>query len=218
MRPLGLLWDIGGPIDTETESEAAMDAALQRIAGTDISAANDAAIASFAPNTYQAMLWTLMGNAAPAAWAALVASPPLRPFQLRPGIAELLRALADRGVPMGLAANQPASVHVPLRDAGILDLFRAQDVSGTIGLRKPDPRLFLHACGGLGLLPEQTVMIGDRIDNDIAPARLLGMGTILFRTGRHARQQPRSWLETPDYEVADIEGLREAIWQALELR
>ena len=35
-------------------------------------------------------------------------------------------------------------------------------------------------------------MVGDRIDNDIAPATTLGMRTVLFRTGRHAAQQPRS--------------------------
>ena len=29
-------------------------------------------------------------------------------------------------------------------------------------------------------------MVGDRIDNDIAPAITLGMRTVLFRTGRHA--------------------------------
>ena len=143
---------------------------------------------------------------------------PARPFQLRPGIAELLRALAGRGVALGLAANQPASIHGDLRAAGILDLFRARDVSGTIGLRKPDPRLFLQACAVLNLKPEQIVMVGDRIDNDIAPARLLGMTTILFRTGRHARQQPRSWLEVPNFDVTDVDGLRQALWRVLEFR
>ena len=51
-------------------------------------------------------------------------------------------------------------------------------------------------------------MVGDRIDNDVAPARTLGMRTVLFRTGRHAAQQPRSADEVPDAEVRNVAGLR----------
>jgi FMN phosphatase YigB (HAD superfamily) len=58
-------------------------------------------------------------------------------------------------------------------------------------------------------------MVGDRIDNDIAPARLLGMKAVLFRTGRHAAQQPRSWEEAPHAEVQDVSGLRDALERLL---
>jgi ribonucleotide monophosphatase NagD (HAD superfamily) len=44
-------------------------------------------------------------------------------------------------------------------------------------------------------------MVGDRIDNDIAPACSLGMRTVLSRTGRHIAQQPRCAAEVPDAEV-----------------
>jgi FMN phosphatase YigB (HAD superfamily) len=54
-------------------------------------------------------------------------------------------------------------------------------------------------------------MVGDRIDNDITPARLLGMRTVLFRTGRHIEQQARSVDEVPDVEVRDVAGLEEAL-------
>jgi putative hydrolase of the HAD superfamily len=54
-------------------------------------------------------------------------------------------------------------------------------------------------------------MVGDRIDNDVVPAKLLGMRTILFRTGRHAKQQPRSWNELPDAEVHTVAELEDAI-------
>jgi FMN phosphatase YigB (HAD superfamily) len=54
-------------------------------------------------------------------------------------------------------------------------------------------------------------MVGDRIDNDIAPAKALGMSTIRFRTGRHRRQKPRSPAEMPDAEVTDVQELEAAI-------
>jgi putative hydrolase of the HAD superfamily len=60
-------------------------------------------------------------------------------------------------------------------------------------------------------------MVGDRIDNDVVPAKLLGMRTVLFRTGRHRAQQPRSWEERPDVEVHDVAGLERGITLLLDL-
>ncbi len=57
-------------------------------------------------------------------------------------------------------------------------------------------------------------MVGDRIDNDVAPANALGMYTILFRTGRHIDQQPRCLDDLADAEVRDVAGLEDAILAA----
>jgi len=54
-------------------------------------------------------------------------------------------------------------------------------------------------------------MVGDRIDNDIAPAKSLGMAAILFRTGRHRRQRPRGAVEEPNAVVTDVRELEAAI-------
>jgi ribonucleotide monophosphatase NagD (HAD superfamily) len=59
-------------------------------------------------------------------------------------------------------------------------------------------------------------MVGDRIDNDIVPAHLLGMRTVLIRTGRHREQQPRTWEERPDADVEDAAGILRAIEALLE--
>lgn len=129
-------------------------------------------------------------------------------FELRPGIGELLAALHERGVPLGLVANQPADALARMDAAGIARYFSHRDVSGTHGFRKPDVRVFLHASEHLGVTPERCIVVGDRIDNDVAPARTLGMRTVLFRTGRHQEQQPRSWDEAPDAEVRTVEELQ----------
>ena len=54
-------------------------------------------------------------------------------------------------------------------------------------------------------------MVGDRIDNDIFPARLLGMGAVLLRSGRHRAQEARSWEELPHLEAFDTAGMGKAI-------
>jgi HAD superfamily hydrolase (TIGR01549 family) len=46
--------------------------------------------------------------------------------------------------------------------------------STEVGLEKPDPAIFQLALSQSGCEPPQAVMIGDRLDNDIRPARLLG--------------------------------------------
>ena len=224
-----VLFDIGGPIDRETEAERQIDADLRSALAAEGIAVGDAAYAaaerraieSFAPNAYQAVLWSLCeGDRARAerAWSRLLSMRAGRPrrFELRPGIDELLAGLASRGIRLGLAANQPAAVLADLSAAGIAGFFADLSVSGTIGLRKPDPRLFLHACAALSVDPGACIMVGDRIDNDIAPARLLGMAAIRFRTGRHAGQRPRSWLELPDAEVEDVPALARAIDRLLD--
>jgi ribonucleotide monophosphatase NagD (HAD superfamily) len=58
-------------------------------------------------------------------------------------------------------------------------------------------------------------MVGDRIDYDVVPAKLLGMRTVLLRTGRHRDQQPRSWDEMPDAEVQDAPGILRAVLSLL---
>jgi putative hydrolase of the HAD superfamily len=218
-----ILFDIGGPIDTDVEFERLMDSDIRSCLAQDGIAVDDAsyreaerrAVESFAPNAYQSIIWQMTGgepDRAARVWSAVQGGSRARDcFRLRPGIAPLLAELFEQGVRIGLAANQPAAILDTLDRAGIGHYFGFREVSETLGLRKPDPRLFLKACEGLGVPPARSIMVGDRIDNDIVPARVLGMRTIRFRTDRHAGQQPRSWLEVPDEEVGDVESLAKAL-------
>lgn len=222
-----VLFDVGGPLDTEEIYERLIDAHIREEsarAGVDVTADAFAdaaawAVEVFAPNAYAAITWRLArGDASLASrvYAAVAARSDERHaarggFELRPGIAELLAALHERDIVLGLAANQPAEALDRMRHAGIEHFFSHRGVSGTHGFRKPDPRVFLHACDALGVAPEACVMVGDRIDNDIAPARALGMRAVLFRTGRHIAQQPRSWDEVPDVEVRSVAELATAL-------
>lgn len=218
-----VLFDVGGPIDTEVQSERYIDEQIRAglagagmpVSAAEYAAANDWAVASFAPDAYSAIIWRLCEGAGGrrVEVAAKVRGQhfPGRDFELREGITELIEALHGRGLLLGLAANQPARTVAELDRFGIGRYFSHREVSGHHGYRKPDVRLFLRACEDLGVGPPECVMVGDRIDNDIAPARLLGMRTVLFRTGRHLAQQPRTWDEAPDFEVWDVRGLSEAL-------
>lgn len=211
-----VLFDVGGPIDTEEISERLIDRDIRLAVGTAgvrvtdeaLQRASDEAVASFAPDAYRAIIWSLavrneaVARAAYARFASEEARAARRTerggIELRPGIVDVLRALQKDHLLLGLAANQPASIINDLDRAGLAELFQHREVSGHHGYGKPDVRLFLRACDDLGVGPDQCVMVGDRVDNDIVPARTLGMATVLLRTGRHRAQQPRSWEEQPD--------------------
>ena len=228
-----VLFDVGGPIDTEVIHETLVDRDLLAAFATQgipvthaaLAEASEYAVGAFAPDAYRAIAWRLArGDASLAGRAyehfregSAARQRERGGIELRPGIAALLADLAAAGVPLALAANQPVAAVDDLEQAGVLRHFRGTLLSDHHGYRKPDPRLFLAACSSMDVKPERCVMVGDRIDNDIAPARLLGMGTILLRTGRHRRQQPRSWDEAPDHEVADVPELRAALeaWSLL---
>jgi len=215
-----VLFDVGGPLDSEEQSERLIDANIRAALAAEgiivsddrYAAACKAVVDSFAPDAYRALLWGFSSHdRAAAERLAAVDVSAGRFFELRPGIAELLERVKTRGLLLGLAANQPAKAIDELDRQGIGHFFDHREVSGHHGFRKPDVRLFLHACRDLDVVPEETVMVGDRIDNDIAPAKALGMAAILFRTGRHAAQQPRSLAEVPDAVVATVAQLEAAI-------
>jgi HAD superfamily hydrolase (TIGR01549 family) len=218
-----VIFDIGGPIDMETAFEAAVDADIREglaHEGFDVddatyAAAERWAVETFAPSLYRAVIWRLTaGNfdASVRVYDWMEARAAKREiFELRDGIAGVLEALKGRGLKLGLAANQPAVALDLLAAHGVRHYFQNPGVSAVYGYRKPDVRLFLRACVDLGVEPHQCVMVGDRVDNDVVPARSLGMRTVLLRTGRHRAQQPRSWDERPDVEAHSTPELLPAI-------
>jgi len=228
-RKSAVLFDVGGPLDTEVRLASALSEAICdafRLKGVDIDQALyenavQKAVATFAPEDFQAIVWFLANGDATLSsniWGEI--SPLLNSgrraalFTPRDGIEALLATLVRKGIRLGLAANQPASALDALDAAGFGKHFTWRGLSGTVGFRKPDHRLFLAACEGLEIAASECVMVGDRIDLDIGPARQLGMTTVLFRTGSHQGQMPRSWLEVPHYEVTTVAELADlfAAW------
>jgi putative hydrolase of the HAD superfamily len=61
--------------------------------------------------------------------------------------------------------------------AEIMGLFEHVVESSKLGYRKPDPRIYRHACDLLGVPPEQCVYLDD-LGINLKPARAMGMRTI----------------------------------------
>ncbi|MBS0541888.1 MAG: HAD hydrolase-like protein [Proteobacteria bacterium] len=189
-----VLFDIGGAVDLEFAWEMAVDGAIAAACGMEgirvdpamVEEASDRAVAAFAPDTYAHMIESLCGGE-PASIARVTRrvtamTRDLDAFQLRPGIDGLLRRLRNAGLAV-------VALNLKTQRPELAGLFVAE----------PD------------LLPEACVLIGDRLDKDIAPAKARGMATIQFRSGRWRRQRPRSAAEMPDAVVTDVPELEVAI-------
>jgi HAD superfamily hydrolase (TIGR01549 family) len=122
------------------------------------------------------------------------------------GAEETVRKLSSR-YRIGVIANQPAGTKERLTKWGLMPLISICLSSAEVGLEKPDPAIFQLALSQSGCEPPQAVMIGDRLDNDIRPARLLGWKTIQIAQGLARFQLPRDGLDEADLTLANLKGL-----------
>jgi len=79
---------------------------------------------------------------------------------------------------LGLAANQFTECRSILETHGWVDYFKVFGISEEVGLRKPQPEFFQWVLKEADAEPHRCIMVGDRIDNDIVPAKRLGLKTI----------------------------------------
>jgi putative hydrolase of the HAD superfamily len=84
---------------------------------------------------------------------------------------------------LGVIANQPGEVRTAMRRDGLEPFFEVWGVSDELGVGKPDPALFELAVKAAGVVPDASAMVGDRLDYDMRPARLVGMRTIWMLRG-----------------------------------
>lgn len=120
-------------------------------------------------------VWDVLDVAKPAK------APIIRGVDLYPDALECLRAVRHAGLIVGIAGNQPAGAEAELRASGFEADFIAS--SAEWGVSKPSPEFFSRVIESSRTSPEHIVYVGDRLDNDVLPARAAGMQTILIRRG-----------------------------------
>lgn len=76
-------------------------------------------------------------------------------------LAPTLRGLREDGVPVAVVSNIGFDIRPFFTTWGVADLVDAFVLSYEVGRCKPDPAIFLRACGLLGVDPERTLMVGD---------------------------------------------------------
>lgn len=103
----------------------------------------------------------------------------------------VLESLSQK-YPMVLVSNFYGNVDEVLRDFDLRSYFSGIIESSVVGIRKPDPRIFMLGVVALGLRPEEVLVVGDSLKKDILPARSIGCQTAWIKG--------RGW--TPDEDAA----------------
>jgi 4-nitrophenyl phosphatase len=72
---------------------------------------------------------------------------------------------------------------------------------------KPQPAMMHMALERLGAQPEETLVIGDRLETDIAAGQAAGCKTALVLSGVSSRGQAENWKPAPDFIAEDLTAL-----------
>ena len=96
-----------------------------------------------------------------------------------------LERLRTGGVRLGLVTNGDATMQ--REKIARFDLARYFDllvIEGELGTGKPDPAVYRHALAALGTAPEETCMVGDNLEWDVAAPQRLGLTGIWLDRAR----------------------------------
>ena len=122
-------------------------------------------------------------------------------FSPFPGAIDLLRDLKARGKHLGILTNGVSETHhEKIALLQLTQYFDAIFLADEVGMVKPDPLLFAHACRKLDTSPANSAMVGDRYDRDISGALEAGLYTIWVNVRGervpHGAQRPHAIVES----------------------
>lgn len=83
--------------------------------------------------------------------------------------------------PMVLVSNFYGNISVVLQEFGLDGIFEEVIESAVVGIRKPDPQIFLLGVDALGMKPEEVTVVGDSLEKDIIPAKRAGCHTVWLK-------------------------------------
>lgn len=135
-------------------------------------------------------VWEMLGiEHPPGTWTMEDWYPDARPCL------ERLRAAGYRVCACG---NTPAFVEEQL--APLVDAVASSE---SLGVWKPEPEFFERVAELAGAAPERIAYVGDRVDNDVAPALAAGMVAV------HVRRGPWGYLQEPPADAICVRSLDE---------
>ena len=121
---------------------------------------------------------------------------------------DTLQQISEKGYRLGIIANQISGTSDRLSNWGLRAFFDVIISSAEAGIAKPEKAIFEQALMLAGCKPAESMMVGDRLDNDMQPAKAMGMRTVWIRQGLAQYQTPSLGHGIADYQ---IEHLRELI-------
>jgi putative hydrolase of the HAD superfamily len=125
----------------------------------------------------------------------------------RAGAVETIGELRRRGLRTGMISVCSDEVPELWPETAFADLFDSTIFSCSVGLRKPDPRIYRLALDELGVEPREAIFVGDGANDELAGAERVGMRAVLIHRPGH---EP-IWDEVRDWRGLRITSIPELL-------
>ena len=125
----------------------------------------------------------------------------------RPGAVETLAELRERGYGVGLITVCSEDVPHLWPETPFANLFDATVFSCSVGLRKPDPRIYQLACEELEVELQKAMFVGDGANDELAGAQRVGMRAVLI----HRPGEEPPWPEAREWQGPRITAIPQVL-------
>jgi 8-oxo-dGTP diphosphatase/putative hydrolase of the HAD superfamily len=111
-------------------------------------------------------------------------------IKLFPHTLDMIKKLKKRGLKIGLISNTSIfAVEQLTQKTNLLEYIDYPLFSFDVGTIKPDARLFKEMLKIADCKPEEAVMIGDKMNDDVIPAKKLGMWAIYYKDYKNLKKE-----------------------------
>jgi HAD superfamily hydrolase (TIGR01662 family) len=125
----------------------------------------------------------------------------------RPDVTKVVIELSKRGYLLGIIANTITETEIPdwIETDHLTEYFKTVILSSKLGIRKPNPEIYLEAARRIGVKPENCVYVGDNPVRDVegAHAAGYGMSIILIEPATLKKEPPKGDIK-PDRTIQEL--------------
>ena len=128
----------------------------------------------------------------------------------RPDVKFVVQELHRRGYKLGIIANTITESEIPdwLESDQLTEYFDTVILSSKIGIRKPNPEIYLEASRRIGVEPRKCVYVGDNPVRDVEGSQAAGYGMmILLHEPDTLRKEPPIEAFKPDHTIHNLTEL-----------
>ena len=101
-------------------------------------------------------------------------------WQLAPGVTQVLSALTQAGIRLGIVSNFDRRLYSILKTLDVLDQFEHIIISSEVGADKPSPRIFEEVLRRFQVGPKEVLHVGDEEQIDGVGARSAGISAFVL--------------------------------------
>ncbi len=122
------------------------------------------------------------------------------------GAKETVKQIKEGKYKIGLVCNTGRTpgktIRILLERVGLINYFYVTTFSNELGIRKPDPRIFLHTLSQMQSLPRNSLHVGDVVELDVLGAKNVGMLSVHLNPDHVPYQKI-----TPDFAISHLTEL-----------